>query len=97
VAEDEYFIADDMGKALEQLGAGVVGPARNQGKALALLSSGEGIDAAVHDINLRGLTVFPIAGALIEQGVPFVFVAGYAPASVLTRSPAGRSPSIRST
>jgi CheY-like chemotaxis protein len=78
VVEDEYFIADDMAKALEQLGADVVGPARNQGEALALLSSGEGIDAAVHDINLRGLTVFPIADALIEQGVPFVFVAGYA-------------------
>ena len=82
VVEDEYFIADDMAKALEKLGAEVVGPAADQEKALALLSSAELIDAAVLDINLRGATVFPIADILIEQGVPFVFATGYAPASV---------------
>jgi CheY-like chemotaxis protein len=81
VVENEYFIADDMTKALEQLGEEVVGPAPNQENALALLSSAEGIDAAVLNINLRGLTVFPISDALIERGVPFVFAAHFAPAS----------------
>ncbi|EIM24951.1 CheY-like receiver domain-containing protein [Microvirga lotononidis] len=82
VVEDEYFIADDMAKALESLGADVVGPASDQQKALALLSSTEKVHAAVLDINLRGCTAFPIADTLIEQGVPFVFTTGYAPASV---------------
>jgi CheY-like chemotaxis protein len=82
VVEDEYFIADDMAKVLERFGAKVIGPAPNQEKALALLFSAEKIDAAVLDINLRGSTVFPIADTLIEQGVPFVFATGYAPASV---------------
>jgi CheY-like chemotaxis protein len=82
VVEDEYFIADDMAKALEKLGAEVVGPASDQERALAFLSSSERIDAAVLDINLRGSTAFPIADILMEQGVPFVFATGYAPASV---------------
>ncbi|WP_414472495.1 response regulator [Microvirga sp. M2] len=82
VVEDEYFIADDMAKALEKLGAEVVGPVPKPDKALMLLSSGEGIDAAVLDINLRGEEVFPVADALAERGIPFVFATGYDPSSV---------------
>lgn len=82
VVEDEYFIADDMAKALEKLGAEVVGPVPRRDKALMLLSSGEGIDAAVLDINLRGEEVFPVADALAERGIPFVFATGYDPSSV---------------
>ncbi|WP_262299121.1 response regulator [Microvirga sesbaniae] len=82
VVEDEYFIAEDMALALERLGATVIGPASDREKALALLSSSEQVDAAVLDINLRGAAVFPVADALIEQGIPFVFATGYAPASV---------------
>src|SRR4051812_44985175 len=82
VVEDEYFIADDMAKALEKLGAHVIGPASDQEKALDLLSSTEKIHAAVLDINLRGSSAFPIANTLVEQGIPFVFTTGYAPESV---------------
>ncbi|MEZ0172613.1 response regulator [Microvirga sp. TS319] len=82
VVEDEYFIADDMAKALEKLGAEVVGLVPKRDKALMLLSSGEGIDAAVLDINLRGEEVFPVADALAERGIPFVFATGYDPSSV---------------
>jgi CheY-like chemotaxis protein len=77
VVEDEYFLADDMAHSLQKLGAEVVGPVPTRDKALALLSSGERVDAAVLDINLRGETVFPVAETLIRQGVPFVFATGY--------------------
>lgn len=77
VVEDEYFIADDMMRALERLGAEVVGPVATKDKALMLVTSGEVIDAAVLDINLQGETVFPVADALIERGIPFVFATGY--------------------
>jgi len=82
VVEDEYFIADDMAKALRKLGAEVLGPVPTSGKALTLLSSDQRIDAAVLDINLRGETVFPVADALKERGVPFVFATGYDQSSV---------------
>ena len=77
VVEDEYFIADDMARALKKLGAEVVGPVPTKDKALALVSSDQRIDAAVLDINLKGETVFPVADALRQQGVPFVFATGY--------------------
>jgi len=76
VVEDEYFIADDMARALQKLGAEVVGPVPTRDKALALVEAGR-VNAAVLDINLKGQTVFPVADALRERGVPFVFATGY--------------------
>jgi CheY-like chemotaxis protein len=76
IVEDEYFIADDMAQALTKLGAQVVGPVPSTEKALALLTE-EPVDAAILDINLKGQMVYPVADALREQGVPFVFATGY--------------------
>ena len=85
VVEDEYFIADDMAKALRTLGAEVVGPAPTREKALDLVASEPRIDAAVLDINLKGESVFPVAEMLEQRGVPFVFATGYDAASVPER------------
>ncbi|WP_114948582.1 response regulator [Microvirga calopogonii] len=82
VVEDEFYLADDMTLALQKLGAEVVGPVPTKDKALALLASGEAIDAAILDINLKGQAVYPVADALAERGVPFVFATGYAQAEV---------------
>jgi CheY-like chemotaxis protein len=82
VVEDEYFLADDMAQVLAGLGAEVLGPVSTRDQALALLSSDERIDAAVLDINLRGQTVFPVADALTERRIPFVFSTGYGQASL---------------
>ncbi len=81
IVEDEYFLADDMAQVLQRFGAHVVGPVPSIDKALALLAD-EPVDAAVLDINLRGQTVYPVADALREQGVPFVFATGYDAAAV---------------
>lgn len=85
VVEDEYFIADDIARALSRLGAEVVGPAPDLEEALAALASGTRIDLAVLDINLHGETVSPVADALADRGVPFVFATGYDQSAVPTR------------
>ena len=81
VVEDEYFIADDMVRVLQKLGANVVGPVQTAEKAMALLQDSP-VDVAVLDINLRGRMVFPVADALRNRGVPFVFATGYTEAAV---------------
>jgi hypothetical protein len=35
------------------------------------------IDGAILDVNLRGEMVFPLADALAERSIPFVYVTGY--------------------
>ena len=46
--------------------------------ALQLLDRGGRIDAAILDVNLDGERVAPVADALRERGIPFVFSSGHA-------------------
>jgi hypothetical protein len=62
---------------LRKLGAEVSGPLPSRREALPAFSSDERIDAAVPDINLRGEVIYPLADALRQRGVPFVFATGY--------------------
>ena len=78
LAEDEYFIMQDLRSGLETLGVTVVGPAPSVAHALALIAAGTEVDAAVLDVNLRGEKVYPVADALSARGIPFVFSTGYA-------------------
>jgi CheY-like chemotaxis protein len=82
VVEDEYFVADDLDRALKTLGAEVVGPFASREKALEAFISGEPFDIAVLDINLQGEAIYPVADVLLEAGVPFVFATGYDKASL---------------
>lgn len=77
VVEDEYFVADDVVRAIESLGAEIVGPVPTREQAMALLTSADRIDAAVLDVNLQGESVFPVADALAQRGIPFIFATGY--------------------
>ena len=85
VVEDEFFLADDLAQAVAQLGAEVIGPVPTRKEALALLAAAGRIDLAVLDINLEDEAVFPIADALAEQGVPFLFATGYDQTSIPAR------------
>jgi len=82
VVEDEYFLADDIARALQALGAGVLGPCGELEDATRMLDDHLAIDAAVIDINLRSETVFPLARLLRARGIPFVFATGYDRAAV---------------
>lgn len=77
IVEDEYFLADDLADQFKSLGAEVIGPFADLGEAAEILRSGRPIDAALLDINLRTEMVFPIARALRERAVSFVFTTGY--------------------
>lgn len=78
VVEDEYFIADDLIRLLRSEGAEIVGPLSEVGEGVRVAGSARRIDAAVLDINLHGDAAYPVADALRERGVPFVFATGYA-------------------
>jgi CheY-like chemotaxis protein len=85
VVEDEFYLADDLALELTSRGVTVVGPVADVEEALALLESGVEIDAAVLDINLRNVSVFPVAEALQEREVPFVFATGYDRSAIPTQ------------
>lgn len=77
LVEDDYWIAQDMVGMLEACGAMVIGPAASVEAAIELIDRTEHIDGAVLDINLQGVLAWPIADALLQRGVRFVFVSGY--------------------
>lgn len=81
LVEDEYFIADDLRRALEGCGAEVIGPVPTLDRALPLAES-ENLTCAVLDINLRGESGLKIAETLQRRHVPFVYSTGYSRRSI---------------
>lgn len=77
VVEDEYFLAADLAQALSADGAEIIGPAASVDAALDLLDDTDQLDGAVVDLNLQGEMAFPVADALKERNIPFVFSTGY--------------------
>jgi CheY-like chemotaxis protein len=77
VVEDEYFLADDIARALSAMGAEIVGPIGEIGEAGRVVNQAARIDGAVLDINVRNESVFPVARLLRARRVPFVFASGY--------------------
>jgi CheY-like chemotaxis protein len=77
IVEDEYMIAEDLARALRELGADVIGPAATVADALGLIGTERQVHGAVLDINLRGEHVYTLADALRARGIPFVFATGY--------------------
>ena len=76
IVEDEAMIAMMIEDMLTDLGCEVVGPASQIAQALRVIKSEE-FDAAILDVNLNGVQIFPVAEALHAKGVPFVFATGY--------------------
>ena len=72
LVEDDYFIAHEAIRRLEDGGAAVVGPATDVTGALDLINNAP-LDGAVLDIHLNGEMVYPVADVLVARGVPFVF------------------------
>lgn len=76
IVEDEPLIAMMIEDFLDVLGKTVAGSADTVATALAVIAEG-GVDAAILDVNLRGgEKSFPIADALAQKGIPFVFATG---------------------
>lgn len=77
VIEDEYFLAEDICSVLRSMGADIIGPTGELNEAVEIVNSGQLIDAAVLDVNLRDVSIFPVADSLRMRKVPFVFTTGY--------------------
>jgi DNA-binding response OmpR family regulator len=76
VVEDDFFIAEEICKALRKRGASVVGPAADVEHGRQLMAS-QALDCAVLDVNLHGEHVFQLAGELQARGVRSIFATGY--------------------
>lgn len=81
MVEDEMNLAMMLEDILDEAGYRVLKAARLPNALEIVSQSGSdgegGIDAAILDINLAGVQVFPLADVLRERGVPFVFTSGY--------------------
>jgi CheY-like chemotaxis protein len=83
IVEDEYFLAYDLMKRLGSAGAIVHGPAPTIEEAGKIVSETPQLDAALLDVNLRDVLVYPVANALLVRGIPFLFTTGYEKGAVL--------------
>lgn len=77
VVEDEYMLACDLQRELEDAGATVLGPVGRVDAAIDIIRLEVDINGAVVDVNLGGEMAYPVADLLIERGVPFVLTTGY--------------------
>lgn len=77
VVEDNFLVAENMRELLTARGCDVIGPAPRVEVALSLLAANGRVDGAMLDINLGGEDCFPIAAALLERAIPFLFLTGY--------------------
>ncbi|MDO5705752.1 MAG: response regulator [Paracoccus sp. (in: a-proteobacteria)] len=83
VVEDDFFQAQDLSDELREQGATLMGPFSTLAAAEAALSApGEAPDAAILDIKIRNLLIYPLAQALDEAGIPYLFATGYDQSSV---------------
>lgn len=76
VVEDNLLTADAIQDVLETSGCEVVGPTATVAGALDLVARSV-LDGAVLDVRLGDELAFPVAAALIERDIPFLFLTGY--------------------
>lgn len=88
VVEDEYLVAILIEQILVSAGCIVIGPVPRLRDALDAVDHDD-YDTAVLDVNLAGERIDPVADALSERHVPFMFVTGYG-ANALPREYAER-------
>jgi len=84
LVEDEYYIADDLRRILEGVGARVVGPLSTLAKAHEALDDAR-FDCAVIDLNLHGESALPIADRLSDSGKSFAIATAYGSGSIPDR------------
>ena len=86
VVEDEVLVALLVEDMLADAGCTVIGPFGRVREALDALAT-ETVDLALLDVNIAGEKVFPVAHALADRNVPFLFVTGYGQAALPNNRP----------
>jgi DNA-binding NarL/FixJ family response regulator len=75
VVEDHIIIAMDIAHELAAQEAKVVGPVGTLDGALKAIKDTD-LDGVILDLNLGGNAAFPVADALADRHIPFVFATG---------------------
>jgi CheY-like chemotaxis protein len=81
VVEDEAAISLLLEDMLLDFGCEVIGPAARLAAALDAVNR-EKVDLAILDVNVAGEPIYPVADALVEKAIPFVFSTGYGSAGI---------------
>lgn len=81
VIEDEALVGMLLEDMLQDIGCTTVELVPRFDDAMHAAEHGE-FDLAVLDVNLNGISSFPIADRLIARGVPVVFATGYGKAGM---------------
>lgn len=81
VVEDEAAISLLLEDMLLDFGCEVVGPAARLAAALDAVRT-QTLDLAILDVNVAGEPIYPVAEALAQKGIPFVFSTGYGSAGI---------------
>jgi DNA-binding response OmpR family regulator len=77
IVEDEWLLAETLSESLRDMGFEIAGAARSVADALALIAC-ETISVAVLDVSLSATEKsFPVALALQDKNIPFLFMTGY--------------------
>lgn len=77
IVEDEFFLADDLARALRHEGGDPVGPAGTIEQAEELMKQ-RTVNAAIVDVNLRGDMASEFISRLVATDLPCLIVSGYA-------------------
>jgi CheY-like chemotaxis protein len=81
VVEDEAAISLLLEDMLLDFGCEVIGPAARLAAALDAVER-ETVDLAILDVNVAGEPIYPVAEALAQRQIPFVFSTGYGSAGI---------------
>jgi DNA-binding NarL/FixJ family response regulator len=73
VVDDQYMLAADMKRELEEMDVLVIGPVSTVPLALRLLAVTPVLDGAILAIDLQREPSFRVADVLQARGIPFVF------------------------
>ena len=76
IVEDEYLIATDLQRVVEDAGAERVLLARSTASAVGFLHASHRIDACILDLKLGDEDGRPLAQELLKRGIPFVVATG---------------------
>jgi DNA-binding NarL/FixJ family response regulator len=76
IVEDHEILAMDLAYELATEGAEVIGPVATAVAALDVIGSTD-LDGGILDIKLSDTSAFPVADALADRHIPFVFATGY--------------------
>ncbi len=85
LVEDDYLLASDLARRLNQMGFDIIGPLPGVAEALDRIHANDNIAAAMLDIRLSGEMVFPVADELERRAVPFIFATAFDPEFVPAR------------